>query len=91
MLTSNDFIHEVKYSCFSVCMCYEEYLLGMRQDTFALHVSDISSIFQLYLIYKNAHDRDENLWGMRLKVLGDPEVTANMYCNFAYPYWEGCT
>ena len=23
-------------------------------------------------------------------LLGDPEVTANMYCNFAYPYWEGC-
>ena len=22
--------------------------------------------------------------------LGDPEVTANLYCNFAYPYWEGC-
>ena len=24
------------------------------------------------------------------EVLGDPEVTANLYCNFAYPYWEGC-
>ena len=23
-------------------------------------------------------------------ILGDPEVTANLYCNFAYPYWEGC-
>ena len=23
-------------------------------------------------------------------VLGDPVVTANLYCNFAYPYWEGC-
>ena len=22
--------------------------------------------------------------------IGDPEVTANLYCNFAYPYWEGC-
>mgnify|MGYP007022919462 CR=1 FL=1 len=22
-------------------------------------------------------------------ILGDPEVTANLYCNFAYPYWEG--
>ena len=22
------------------------------------------------------------------KVLGDPEITANLYCNFAYPYWE---
>ena len=20
-------------------------------------------------------------------ILGDPEVTANLYCNFAYPYW----
>ena len=24
------------------------------------------------------------------KVLGDPEITANLYCNFAYLYWEGC-
>ena len=23
-------------------------------------------------------------------VLGDPEVTANLYCAFAYLYWEGC-
>ena len=23
-------------------------------------------------------------------ILGDPEVTANLYCNFPYPYWEGC-
>ena len=22
-------------------------------------------------------------------VLRDLEVTANLYCNFAYPYWEG--
>ena len=24
------------------------------------------------------------------KVLGDPEVTANLYCAFAYLYWESC-
>ena len=23
-------------------------------------------------------------------VLGDPEVTANLYCDFAYPFMEGC-
>ena len=23
-------------------------------------------------------------------ILGDPEVTANLQCNFAYLYWEGC-
>ena len=23
-------------------------------------------------------------------LLSDPEVTANLYCNFAYLYWEGC-
>ena len=23
-------------------------------------------------------------------LLGDPEITANLYCNFAYPFWEGC-
>ena len=27
-------------------------------------------------------------WPMH--VLGDPEVTANLYCKFTYPYWEGC-
>ena len=25
-----------------------------------------------------------------IKNLGDPEVTANLYSNFAYLYWEGC-
>ena len=23
-------------------------------------------------------------------ILGDPEITANLHCNFAYLYWEGC-
>ena len=23
-------------------------------------------------------------------IVGDPEVTSNMYCNFTYLYWEGC-
>ena len=23
-------------------------------------------------------------------ILGDPEATANLYCNFSYPYLEGC-
>ena len=23
-------------------------------------------------------------------ILGDLEVTANLYCNFVYLYWEGC-
>ena len=27
---------------------------------------------------------------LKFKLLGDPEVTANFYCNFAYPYQEGC-
>ena len=22
--------------------------------------------------------------------LGDPEVTVNLYCDFAFPHWEGC-
>ena len=22
--------------------------------------------------------------------MGDPEITANLYCNFSYLYWEGC-
>ena len=27
----------------------------------------------------------------KTKMLGEPEVTANLYYNFGYPYWEGCT
>ena len=26
----------------------------------------------------------------RVNVLGDPEITENLYCNFVYLYWEGC-
>ena len=26
----------------------------------------------------------------RLMLLGDPEITAYLFCNFAYLYWEGC-
>ena len=25
-----------------------------------------------------------------IHILGDPEVTANLCCNFVYSYWEGC-
>ena len=25
-----------------------------------------------------------------IQLLGDPEVTANLYCYFACAYWEGC-
>ena len=28
--------------------------------------------------------------GPLYKVLGNPEVNANLYCHFVYLYWEGC-
>ena len=28
--------------------------------------------------------------GKLLLLLSGPEVTPNLYCNFAYMYWEGC-
>ena len=28
--------------------------------------------------------------GKNIAILGDPEATANLYCNSPYPYWEGC-
>ena len=47
---------------------------------------ELSPIF--FCIYECAR------FGMSMKrnshVLGDQEVTANLYCHFAYPYWEGC-
>ena len=33
---------------------------------------------------------DKTSWAYSIHVLGDQEVTANLYCHFAYPYWEGC-
>ena len=30
------------------------------------------------------------LFVIKKDILGDPEVTVNLYCYFAYPYWEGC-
>ena len=32
-------------------------------------------------------DPDPHPW---FELLGDPEITANLYCNFEYLYWEGC-
>ena len=26
-----------------------------------------------------------------MQLLGDPDITANLYCNFAYLYWEVCS
>ena len=28
--------------------------------------------------------------GLETELMGDPEVTANLYRYFAYTYWEGC-
>ena len=33
--------------------------------------------------------RNVNFVQMFYIVLDDPEVTANLYCNFAYLYWKG--
>ena len=35
-------------------------------------------------------NRPKSGFGSSILLLGDPEATANLYCNFAYPYWEGC-
>ena len=29
-------------------------------------------------------------WIRIVDILGAPEITANLYCNLAYLYWEGC-
>ena len=33
---------------------------------------------------------DVSRWLKMFYLLADTEVTANLYCNFAYLYWEGC-
>ena len=39
----------------------------------------------------NPPDRHQTHWTFAYKsLLGDPEVTANLYYNFACLYWEGC-
>ena len=39
---------------------------------------------------KRRKNHKQNITGKQVDVLDDPEVTANLYCNFAYLYWEGC-
>ena len=49
-----------------------------------IHYIDIHLEVQYNL--QNILDKPVQVTG---KVLGDPEVTANLYFTFAYPYWEG--
>ena len=34
--------------------------------------------------------RIRNTRGLKYHLLVDTEITAILYCNFAYLYWEGC-
>ena len=47
------------------------------------HLSICNPIVRSEEIVNRVENNDEY-------VLGDLEVTANLYCNFAYLYWEGC-
>ena len=47
-----------------------------------------SNKVNLYGVYR-LNDNVEMCRPLINNLLGDPEVTANLYCNFAYLYWEG--
>ena len=62
-------------------------LILTTQVTFTLiivlscHFHDIYT--PVYTIIRNA------IFVNKMCLLGNPEITANLYCNFAYLYWEG--
>ena len=41
-------------------------------------------------LFKSYQDYFNALEGTQIIILGDPEVTANLYCNFPCLYWKGC-
>ena len=47
---------------------------------FILKITLVAILCWLFLLLMNKNRQ----------LLGDPEVTANLYCNFSLPYWEGC-
>ena len=50
---------------------------------------------QYYVIQHNDSTKDSifhitvGMQGVYSKILGDPEVTASLYCNYAFCDWEG--
>ena len=50
----------------------------------------MTSPFQALVSNKSMVQRTVVVNTVYINLLCDPEVTANLYCNFAYQYWEGC-
>ena len=50
---------------------------------------DIGHCFHLCSVLTDRLLAADNRHNLQSSILGDAEVTANLYCNFAYPYWEG--
>ena len=69
----------------SLCSGVGTSLLDWPHHNASLRNDDIpwSSLDELSQLEASRH-------GLLQAILGDPEVTTNLYCNFAYPYWEGC-
>ena len=58
-----------------------EMIQWIKKKYFTIYTKIFYKIF-----FENLHFRVTLSWIL----LGDPKVTANLYCHFAYPYWEGC-
>ena len=54
------------------------------QYRLAVHFGTLSNYFTNRLDLIKAYDYVNSI------ILGDPEVTAILYFNFAHPYWECC-
>ena len=66
--------------------------MKIRKRTTTMKVRQLCGHFLAIQICIQNYDESQSKEGKRSKkvLLGDPEVTANLYCNFACPYWEGC-
>ena len=53
--------------------------------------SENMRLFKSYhIIFKSYQDYFNALEVTQIIILGDPEVTVNLYCNFPCLYWKGC-
>ena len=48
------------------------------------------SLSQSHSLSRSANRYEGVICYLIAGIRGDPEVTANLYCDFGYPYWEGC-
>ena len=64
--------------------------IKVNQNAVRTYVADIFVSCHIKIIRPRLSLKCRKEGDLPVELLGDPEVTANLYCHFAYPYWEGC-